>query len=93
MITEDPTTRERKWFVLTDFQTQFFDVDVAVLAEYLMAGNFLDLRSLYVYGCQSFAALLKEKTADEIREMLGLEDDLTEEEKEEIEKENVWCHY
>ncbi|KAI1693668.1 skp1 family, dimerization domain-containing protein [Ditylenchus destructor] len=39
------------------------------------------------------AELIKNKSPEEIRDLLGLEDDLTPEEKEEIKKQNVWCNY
>jgi len=35
--------------------------------------------------------MIKGKTPEEIREMFNIEDDLTEEEKEQIRKENEWC--
>jgi len=93
VVEEDPITRERKWFDLTEFEKKFFDVELEELAEFLVAGNFLDIKSLYLYGCQSMAALIKDKTPEQVREMFGLEDDLTEEEKTEIRKKNVWCNY
>jgi S-phase kinase-associated protein 1 len=48
---------------------------------------------MYLFGCQSFAALIKDKSPEQVRELMGLEDDLTPEEKEEIRKKNVWCNY
>ncbi|KAH7729665.1 Protein SKR-2 [Aphelenchoides avenae] len=41
----------------------------------------------------SIAALIKGKSPDEIRALFGLEDDLTEEEKNESRKQNPWCNY
>uniref|UniRef100_A0A914I1S6 Skp1-related protein n=1 Tax=Globodera rostochiensis TaxID=31243 RepID=A0A914I1S6_GLORO len=93
VIEEDPNTHERKWFTLTDYEKEFFNVDVEELAELLVAANFLNLQSLYIYGCQSMAALMKEKTPEEIRNLFGIPDDLTEEEKAEIRRKNVWCNY
>ncbi|KAI1701205.1 skp1 family, dimerization domain-containing protein [Ditylenchus destructor] len=92
-VKEDPQTRERIWFTLTEYENKFFDVSVDVHAELLTAANYLDIRTLYLYGCQKFAELLKDKSPAEIREVLGLEDDLTDEEKKEIRKRNVWCNY
>ncbi|KAI1707825.1 skp1 family, dimerization domain-containing protein [Ditylenchus destructor] len=92
-VKEDPQTRERIWFTLNEYENKFFDVPVDVHAELLTAANYLDIRTLYLYGCQKFAELLKDKSPAEIREVLGLEDDLTEEEKKEIRKQNVWCNY
>ncbi|KAI1718335.1 skp1 family, dimerization domain-containing protein [Ditylenchus destructor] len=92
-VKEDPTTRERVWFTLNDYENKFFDVPVDITAELLTAANYLDIKHLYLYGCQKMAELIKSKTPEEIRELLGLEDDLTPEEKEEIKKQNVWCNY
>ncbi|KAI1705461.1 skp1 family, dimerization domain-containing protein [Ditylenchus destructor] len=61
---------ERIWFALTEYEKQFFDVPVDELAELLSAGNYLDIKSLYLYGCQSMAALMKGKSPQELREML-----------------------
>ncbi|KAH7712700.1 S-phase kinase-associated protein SKR-1 protein [Aphelenchoides avenae] len=74
VIEQDPNTRERKWFSLSEYEKKFFD-------------------SLYYFGCQSIAALIKGKSPDEIRALFGLEDDLTEEEKAEVRKQNPWCNY
>ena len=65
-------------------------IDVEELAEFLVAGNFLNIPSLvrivifacpmtnlqyiqYLFGCQSMAKLIKDKTPEEIRELFGLE--------------------
>lgn len=93
VVQEDPVTRERIWFTLADNEKQFFQVTIEELAELLTAGNFLDLKSMYLYGCQTMAGIIKDKSPEEVRELLGLEDDLTEEEKEEIRRKNVWCNY
>uniref|UniRef100_A0A915EVD9 SKP1 component dimerisation domain-containing protein n=1 Tax=Ditylenchus dipsaci TaxID=166011 RepID=A0A915EVD9_9BILA len=52
--------------------------------------NYLDIKSLYLYGCQRVAAEIRGKSPEAIREMFELEDDLTDEEKEKIKKDNVW---
>ncbi|KAH7696058.1 E3 ubiquitin ligase complex SCF subunit sconC [Aphelenchoides avenae] len=93
VIEQDPNTRERKWFTFSDYEKKFFEVPVEELEELVMAANYLDVKSLYYYGCQSIAALIKGKSPDEIRALFGLEDDLTGEEKAEIRKQNPWCNY
>ena len=93
VIEQDPNTHERKWFTLTDYEKAFFAVPVEELEELVMAANYLDIKSLYYLGCQSIAALIKGKSPDEIRALFGIEDDLTEEEKAEIRKQNPWCNY
>ncbi|KAH7721989.1 SKR-1 protein [Aphelenchoides avenae] len=84
IVHHDPITRERKWFKLTKYEKKFLDVPVEELEEIIMAANTLDIKSLYLYGCQTMAAHIKGKSPEEIRELFGMEDDLTEEEKREI---------
>ncbi len=55
--------------------------------------QYLDIKSLYLYSCQTFASHLKGKSPDAIREMLGIENDLTPEEEAEIRQKNVWVNY
>ena len=93
VIETDETTNERKWFTLTEYEKNFFDVNAEELAELLQAGNYLDIPSLYLCGCQSLAAIIKEKPAEEICAKFGLEDNLTKDEKEAIKRKNVWCNY
>uniref|UniRef100_A0A914GSW3 SKP1 component dimerisation domain-containing protein n=1 Tax=Globodera rostochiensis TaxID=31243 RepID=A0A914GSW3_GLORO len=77
VIREDPATGDRVWFELTEFEDNFFDVPLHVLNDLLNAGKILDIPSLYLFGCQSMASLLQNKNPAEIREMLGLDNDLT----------------
>lgn len=46
------------------------------------------MTGLIELAANAFATLVKTKTADEIRDELGIDDDLTEEEKAEIRKDN-----
>ncbi len=63
--------------------------ELASLAE---AASYLDVEKLYTDVTSAFAiALEKRETPEEIREELGLLDDLTDEEKVEIRRENDWC--
>ena len=93
VVEQDPNTRERKWFTFNEYEKKFLEVPVEELEELVMAANYLDIKSLYYYGCQAIAALIKGKSPDEIRALFGIEDDLTEEEKNEIRKQNPWCNY
>uniref|UniRef100_A0A183C3H6 Skp1 domain-containing protein n=1 Tax=Globodera pallida TaxID=36090 RepID=A0A183C3H6_GLOPA len=83
----------RKWFTLDEFEKNFFIISVEELAALLHASNLLNIKSLYDYSCQSMASLLKSKNNGEIREMFGIEDDLTEEQKEKIRQKNIWYQY
>lgn len=83
-IKYDQITTERKWFPMTDWEKSFFEIDFEFLKEIYLASNFLDLKSLYYYCAQECARCIMDKSAEEIREMLCLPDDLTEEEKAQI---------
>lgn len=92
MIIIDPLTYERKWFIFTNYEQNFFDVSFEELKQYLSTSNYLDLKSMYLYGCQILASIIKTKNAEEIRTLLHLEDDLTPMEKSSIKKNNLWCY-
>lgn len=64
-----------------------------MLLKYIKTANYLDLKSMYLYGCQTLAMLIKSKQGKEICDLLGLEEDLSEEQKAEIMKRNAWCTY
>uniref|UniRef100_A0A915N7R7 SKP1 component dimerisation domain-containing protein n=1 Tax=Meloidogyne javanica TaxID=6303 RepID=A0A915N7R7_MELJA len=86
-IKYDHITSERKWFHLTDWEKEFFEIDFEFLKEIYLASNFLDIKSLYYYCAQEAARCIMDKSASEIRDMLGLPDDLTAEEKQQIARE------
>ncbi|KAI1729422.1 skp1 family, dimerization domain-containing protein [Ditylenchus destructor] len=92
MIEIDPETREQKWFQMTNYESEFFSVlSNDELAEIMACANYLDIHSLYVYCCQAFAARLRAcKTPKEVCAAMGIEQDLTEDEQEEIQRQNVW---
>nr|CAD2172747.1 unnamed protein product [Meloidogyne enterolobii] len=78
---------QRKWFTLTEWEKNFFEIDFEFLKEIYLASNFLDIKSLYYYCAQEAARCIMDKSAQEIRDMLGLPDDLTDEEKAAIARE------
>ncbi|KAL3089420.1 hypothetical protein niasHT_027790 [Heterodera trifolii] len=93
IVERDPLTGTQKWQVFDEFDKNFFKIEVAELTKLLNASHFLDFNSLRLYASQSVADLLQTKTADEIRELFGIEDDLTEEQKEQIRQKNAWCQF
>ncbi|KAI3413320.1 hypothetical protein GPALN_010817 [Globodera pallida] len=93
LVEMDPITQARKWFTLDEFEKNFFIISVEELTALLHASNLLNIKSLFDYSCQSMASLLKSKNNGEIREMFGIEDDLTEEQKEKIRQKNIWYQY
>ena len=51
------------------------------LQDVIMGANFLGVRDLLEMGCAMIAHMIKGKTAEEIRQMYGIEKDFTEEEE------------
>ncbi|KAH7718731.1 SKR-1 protein [Aphelenchoides avenae] len=76
VVKKDPVTRESIWFEFTDDDRAFFDMPVQELLELVMAANYLDIRSLYEYGCQAIADLVKGKETLEARHILQQQFDL-----------------
>uniref|UniRef100_A0A914LFQ2 Skp1-related protein n=2 Tax=Meloidogyne incognita group TaxID=654580 RepID=A0A914LFQ2_MELIC len=92
-IEDDPATRQRKPLAFSEYETDFFKVGVEEIANMIKAANYLDIKSLYYSGCQALANVIGNKTPEELRELFGLEDDLTEDEKADIRRRNMWCNY
>uniref|UniRef100_A0A915CRV6 Skp1-related protein n=1 Tax=Ditylenchus dipsaci TaxID=166011 RepID=A0A915CRV6_9BILA len=91
IVEEYYATKDRIWFELTNYQKNFLGVPVDELVQLISAANYLDVKSLTQLGCQCLAQLMKEKTSEEVRDLFGISNDLTEEEVQEIKKQNVWC--
>uniref|UniRef100_A0A914D0I4 Skp1-related protein n=1 Tax=Acrobeloides nanus TaxID=290746 RepID=A0A914D0I4_9BILA len=92
-IEQDPHTRDRKWFIMTEWEEEYFRKYLSNLWDLAMAANYLEIPSLYYYTCQKLAERIKGRTPEQVREMFGIEEDLTEEEKAEMRRTNVWCTY
>ncbi|KAJ1969770.1 hypothetical protein IWQ62_000409 [Dispira parvispora] len=73
------------------WDAKFIDVDVEMLFELLQAANFLEIKPLLNLGCKTVASMLKGRTPEEIRKQFNIPNDFTEEEEEQIRKENQWA--
>lgn len=62
-----------------------------VLYEVLQACNFLDLRPLLEICCKTIANMIKGKSVEQVREILGLTSDYTAEEEATLKAENAWA--
>uniref|UniRef100_A0A915EBG0 Skp1-related protein n=1 Tax=Ditylenchus dipsaci TaxID=166011 RepID=A0A915EBG0_9BILA len=91
VVQNDPVTGLRKWFTLTAYEKSFFDVPLDDIVELLTAANYLNLNTMYLFGCQSMADLINNESPEEFRQLF--DPDMTEEEKEAIRRENVWCNF
>ena len=61
------------------------------LFQVVLAANFLDIKPLLDLGCKTIASQIKGKTAQQMRVLLGLPNDFSPEEEEQIRRENAWA--
>ncbi|KAJ2500372.1 hypothetical protein GGH96_002788 [Coemansia sp. RSA 1972] len=76
---------------ITPWDEQFMKVDQEMLFEILLASNYMDIKPLLDLGCKTVANMIRGKTAEEIRSMFNIIDDFTDEEREQIKRENEWA--
>lgn len=57
----------------------------------LVAANYLDVKFVLEAGAKHIASLIEGKTVEEMREVLGVENDFTPQEEEELRRENQWA--
>lgn len=57
----------------------------------MQAAHYLEMTKLVDLTCQRVADMLKGKTVEEMREILGIESDLTKEEENAIRQQNSWA--
>ncbi|OXA63672.1 S-phase kinase-associated protein 1 [Folsomia candida] len=87
---EDDPPRERRTDITT-WDANFIKMEQIQLFDLILAANYLDISGLLDLGCKIVADMIKGKTADEIRTMFNIVNDLTPQEQEQIRKENEWC--
>ena len=75
---------------LEGYDLEFVEVPLATLFEMINAANFLDLKPMLDVCCKAVAEMIKGKTPDEIKKVFGVEGDFTQEEKEEVLRNNPW---
>ncbi|XP_058190375.1 SKP1-like protein 1A [Rhododendron vialii] len=76
---------------LKTFDSDFVNVDQAVLFDLILAANYLNIKSLLDLTCQTVADMIKGKTPEEIRKTFNIKNDFTPEEEEEVRRENAWA--
>ena len=76
---------ERRRFVYTDYEREFLtSASANTMIELLNAANYLDIPSLFLYGCQRAAEMMEGKTCEEVRNEWHFPDDLSDAEKRQI---------
>lgn len=87
---ENPFTEDNTENYVTEWDSQFCNVDQEVLFDMILAANYLDYKDLLETTAQCVANLIKGKTPEQIRELFEIENDFTESELEQVRKENEW---
>ncbi|NP_001149673.2 SKP1-like protein 1 [Zea mays] len=76
---------------LKKWDAEFVKVEQATLFDLILAANYLDIKGLLDLTCQTVADMMKGKSPEEIRRTFNIKNDFTEEEEEEIRRENSWA--
>ncbi|TPX39311.1 hypothetical protein SeLEV6574_g07310 [Synchytrium endobioticum] len=76
---------------IDEWDATYIKVDNEELFEIILAANYLDIKPLLDLGCKTVANMIKGKTPEQIREMFNIENDFTQEEEEQIRRENEWA--
>lgn len=73
------------------YKAEFMDVSHNVLFAMIIASNFLNFQILLDELCKHLASQIKGKTAEQIRNHFGIENDFTPEEQKLVDEESNWC--
>uniref|UniRef100_A0A7S1B338 Uncharacterized protein n=1 Tax=Corethron hystrix TaxID=216773 RepID=A0A7S1B338_9STRA len=90
---EKPIPSSNMKDMVQDWYAEFIDpknLAQKVLFEVILAANYMEIAPLLELGTAAVASMMRGRTAEEIRETFNIEDDLTDEEKQEIIDQNVW---
>ena len=76
--------------IVSDWYSDFVDVEQSVLFELILAANYMDIKPLLDLTCAKVASTIKGKTPEEIRHTFGVDSEFTPEEEARIREENKW---
>eukprot|EP00736_Rhodelphis_marinus_P000613 Rmarinus@m.4244 len=76
---------------LRHFDKEFMNISSKELYHLTVAANYLYIKPLLDLCCKTVADWIRGKSAESIREILGIENDLTPQEEESIRRESCWC--
>ncbi|GAB1318085.1 E3 ubiquitin ligase complex SCF subunit [Madurella fahalii] len=85
-----PILRNEPVIIVGWDKTFFNSLNSSLLYEVLIVANYLEIKRLLDMGCQAVANMISGKSAAEIREFLGIENDFTPEQEAQIRKETAW---
>ncbi|KAJ2777520.1 hypothetical protein GGI15_004476 [Coemansia interrupta] len=94
---DDPSPIERpeeedspRTLDMTPWDEKFINMDTQLLVDVVNLANLLKIDRMVTVACMRIADMVRDKSAEQIREMFGVAEDFTEEEREQIRKENEW---
>ncbi|CAD6576331.1 MAG: hypothetical protein TREMPRED_001663 [Tremellales sp. Tagirdzhanova-0007] len=82
---------DRKTSEIGEWDARFIQVDQEMLFEIILAANYLDIKPLLDVGCKTVANMIKGKTPEQIRLLFNITNDFSEEEEDQIKRENEWA--
>ena len=88
---QDVISEWDKAFLYTDLIKGGVEKDHELLIDVIFAANFLSVKDLVELGCAAAASMIKGKTPQQIRDLFGIENDLTPEQEEKIREQNKEC--
>jgi len=91
VVSDSPTEESKDELKKWDAEFMKALEQSSTLFDVMLAANYLNIKDLLDLGCQTVADMITGKKPDEIRALLGIENDFTPEEEEEIRKENQWA--
>ena len=74
-----------------EWDFNYSDISLDIIFEIILAANYLDIPPLLELTSAKVASILKGKTTEEIREIVGINNNFTPEEEQQIIEENKWC--
>ena len=85
---DDDDNKEKRTDDISSWDKYFLNLDQVDLFELILAANYLDMKGLLDVTCKTVANMIKGKSSEEIRKKFNIKNDFTEEEEEQIRKEN-----
>jgi len=76
---------------VSEWDSEYVNIEQEVLFELILAANYLDIKSLLDLTCAKVASMIKGKTTEEIRKQFNIVNDFTPEEEAQVREENRWC--